>query len=345
MAVRWKKRRNGDICHAERNYRVENIKIILIFFVIFGHLLESIREGDNLYKVIYSFHMPVFIFINGWCVTKRSELKRTILRLAYSYVLLQLLYTFFNVHIINSGSVELSIQFTTPYWLLWYLMTLLIYYLFVPVISTNNFIFAFSIVAGSILLAVMAGFDTSVGYYMSLSRTIVFFPYFVCGYYVRNQTMKYSEVVCNFFEKRIVKAAGVFLLFGVSVLVYKEEIITTGALYGSYSYESGEFSFMVRLGLMCIAFIWIFLFFLLIPDRKIFERADTFPIYALHGFIVLYLRKYSPFIYSFSVNLLIAALISVVSIVLLGNKYMSCMTRFVLRGEWIETGRNGSIHR
>ena len=50
-------------------------------------------------------------------------------------------------------------------------------------------------------------------------------------------------------------------------------------------------------------------------------------------------------IYSFSVNLLIAALISVVSIVLLGNKYMSCMTRFFLRGEWIETGRNGSIHR
>lgn len=320
---------------SERNYKVENIKIILIFFVVFGHLLE-LMGGYNLYKVIYSFHMPVFIFINGWCVIREWQPKRTILKLANAYIMLQLMYTFFNVYIINDGNMELAIQFTTPYWLLWYLMALLIYYLLVPVILSNSCAYAVCVMAGSVLIAVLAGFDTSVGYYMSLSRMLVFFPYFVCGYYVRNYTVKYHEVICNFISKGIVKIASVPILLGVIGLICNQEFVTAGALYGSYSYESGEFSFLVRLELMSIAFIWIAIFVILIPDRKIFKRVDTFPIFALHGFIVMYLRKHNPFIYSLHKNLFMAVAISVIILWLFGNKYVSCMTRFALMGQWIE---------
>lgn len=284
--------------------------------------------------------MPMFIFINGWCVTKEWRPKRTILKLVNSYIILQLMYIFFNVYIINDGNMELDIQFTTPYWLLWYLMALLIYYLLVPVILSNSYAYAVCVMAGAVLIAVLAGFDTSVGYYMSLSRTLVFFPYFACGYYVRNYTVKYPEAICNFISKGIVKIASVPILLGIIGLICYQEFVTAGALYGSYSYESGEFSFLVRVELMGIAFIWVVIFWILIPDRKIFKRVDTFPIFALHGFIVMYLRKHNPFIYSVPKNLFMAAAISVMILMLFGNKYVSRIVRLVLMGQWIERGWN-----
>ncbi|MBD5513911.1 MAG: hypothetical protein HDR06_04445 [Lachnospiraceae bacterium] len=84
-----------------------------------------------------------------------------------------------------------------------------------------------------------------------------------------------------------------------------------------------------------IAFTWSGIFLLLIPEHKIFGRLDTFPVYVLHGFIVLFFRKYNPFTYSLPVNLFIASLISITIMLVFGNKYVSAIMRFVFRGEWI----------
>ncbi|MBQ1954388.1 MAG: acyltransferase family protein, partial [Clostridia bacterium] len=51
-----------------RDYSLDNIRFILIFSVVFAHFLEVCApfEGDwKIYKFIYSFHMPVFIFLFG----------------------------------------------------------------------------------------------------------------------------------------------------------------------------------------------------------------------------------------------------------------------------------------
>lgn len=126
----------NSICSV-RNYKLDNIKVILIFFVIFGHLLETVG-GDNLYKIIYSFHMPVFIFISGWFAPSKCVSKKTMFKLIHPYILFQLLYILFNVFAVNEGNIELSIQFSTPYWLLWYLLTLTFYYLLIPIIATEK---------------------------------------------------------------------------------------------------------------------------------------------------------------------------------------------------------------
>ena len=48
-----------------RNNRMDNIKFFLIFCVVFGHMLELVDTGVW-YKIIYSFHMPAFIFVSGY---------------------------------------------------------------------------------------------------------------------------------------------------------------------------------------------------------------------------------------------------------------------------------------
>lgn len=48
----------------------DNVKFILILLVVIGHFIEKIIFMDTSFKVIYetiySFHMPLFIFISGY---------------------------------------------------------------------------------------------------------------------------------------------------------------------------------------------------------------------------------------------------------------------------------------
>lgn len=42
---------------------------MLIFLVVFGHMISTFAdtpEVDVIYKIIFSFHMPAFIFVSGY---------------------------------------------------------------------------------------------------------------------------------------------------------------------------------------------------------------------------------------------------------------------------------------
>ena len=54
-----------------RDYHVDNIKGILIFLVVCGHLLSTLQDMDSTFAIgvrtlIYFFHMPGFIFMSGY---------------------------------------------------------------------------------------------------------------------------------------------------------------------------------------------------------------------------------------------------------------------------------------
>jgi len=53
----------------ERIYLFDNMKALLILFVVFGHALEALLKdyhAEFLYLLIYSFHMPLFAFCSGF---------------------------------------------------------------------------------------------------------------------------------------------------------------------------------------------------------------------------------------------------------------------------------------
>ena len=81
----------------QRLYGYDNIKFILIFLVVLGHLLEvssPFPGKDVLYKLIYSCHMPVFIFISGFFAKFHSS--KIVFHQIYPYVLFQGLYIAFH---------------------------------------------------------------------------------------------------------------------------------------------------------------------------------------------------------------------------------------------------------
>ncbi|MCX4321653.1 MAG: acyltransferase family protein [Lachnospiraceae bacterium] len=317
----------------ERNYQIDNLKVILIFCVIFGHLLECVGGGYNLYKIIYSFHMPMFLFVNGWLAPRNYVSKKTMFKLIYPYVLFQLLYQLFNTYVINEEYVKFSVQFGTPYWLLWYLLSLIFYYSIIPIIASGSKTYAGVVLLGTIAIAIAIGFDNSIGYYMSLSRTFVFLPCFVFGYYAGHGVFRTSNIVQSIRKRKSVILLSIILAFTVCLIMYKQNL-SAGALFGSVPYQQGQLMWYIRMEMLMVSFIWIGIFMVLVPNRKFLGSVDTFPIYVMHGFVVLYLKKYNPFLYALPVNLLIASLISVTLILLFGNKYISQIIKTFFRGEW-----------
>lgn len=86
----------------QRDYFFDNIKGFLIILVVFGHAIQYLAFKRNspallgLFMLIYSFHMPLFIFISGFFSKKTNSLK--LINLAFTYFLWQMVITLY-IHI------------------------------------------------------------------------------------------------------------------------------------------------------------------------------------------------------------------------------------------------------
>lgn len=62
-----------------RDASIDMLRGIAIVLVVFGHVIQSIYSPDSydqnwIFKVIYSFHMPLFMFISGYLAGYKKEL-------------------------------------------------------------------------------------------------------------------------------------------------------------------------------------------------------------------------------------------------------------------------------
>lgn len=270
-----------------RQYGFDNIRFILIFCVVFGHLLEFLGKGqlqDRLYLTIYTFHMPVFLFLSGYFA--KFDLRK-LLRIALLYLVFQAVYQAGGD--LSSGR-SLSIQFRRPDWLMWYLPVLVYCQLLLPALDRLP---CLPVLAVSIGLSLAAGCFDGIGYDLSLSRFFVFCPYFILGYHTGRGK----------WDRRIPAAGG--LIFLGAILILCPLLLGSGkvnalVLYGSFSYRIG-YGPMTRLLLYLLGFSWVGLFLVLartVLDRRIplvsAIGRNTLPIYLLHGIAVKLLHKWGP---------------------------------------------------
>lgn len=97
---------------------------------------------------------------------------------AVPYLVFQWLYTSFVEWL---GDPYVHVQFSRPYWILWYLFVLAVYTLLLPVYDTPSSAGRGIMVAVSVVLALLVGFDKSIDYQWSASRIVVFQPWFLLG--------------------------------------------------------------------------------------------------------------------------------------------------------------------
>ncbi|NMM62615.1 acyltransferase family protein [Clostridium sp. P21] len=315
-----------------RNYYFDNLKLLLIILVVMGHVIEpligSYKNVKELYMFIYSFHMPLFIFVSGYFSKNVNDTKKffpKINKIIVPYIIFQLLYSIFNIYVLKTQNFKIT--FAYPYWVMWYLLSLFMWTIILPYFSKIKYSILIALV-----VSIVSGYDDNIGYYLSLSRTITFFPYFLMGYFCKKEYIYAARVY-------IKKMYAVFGLSVIWLFIYlMNSKIDYRWFYGSYSYSQlngfGCPKFITEMLVYVLAVIASVCIVALIPNKKLFFTkfgSRTMSVYIFHGFIVKLLVKYNFFnhISSFTSEILVV-LISLLIVVMLSSKKINEVTNMIV---------------
>lgn len=276
----------------KRIYYFDNIKALLIFLVVFGHLCESfISSSYYMYicTIIYTFHMPLFAFCSGYF--SKSITARSAKRILYIYITLQIAYLFF----INSlfGRYD-SFSLVSPSYIMWFLISLVSWQAIQTIIKKPSF----KVVTLAIIASLLAGFITSIENKFSLSRTIVFLPYYLSGHYCKIAKFDFKE----FKKYKSIKITMLILSTVLLVALYSvRNSLQYSWFWGAYGYINGN-TFYIRLLSYILAIVFSLTIMVFIPYNKLplvsSIGKSTLTVFLFHGFIVLAIKKYYPFYHS-----------------------------------------------
>lgn len=263
------KTRRADYC---------NLKLLLIFLVVYGHWIEpqieTSREAYLQYQIIYFVHIPLFAFLSGLFLRGCEDCRKQIKHLLPVFLILQ------TAAVIIGGTPPLR-----PWWHLWYIPSCCTWTAAVWLwfrYGKNKL--KFLMFSASLITCLTAGCIPFIGRTLSASRTLVFFPFFwmgvICDYKIQWQKMRIWGLVS--------------LEVSAALMIVLHKSVSADFLYGATPYENIRTDMPLRL-LCCLAGITAGFFLLTwMPDRRmIFTKAgaDTMPVYLIHAPIVMLIRK------------------------------------------------------
>ncbi|UUZ96624.1 hypothetical protein LJK87_21455 [Paenibacillus sp. P25] len=242
-----------------------NVKYLLILLVVSANAIEPIipRSGfaNALYESIYLFHIPMFVMVMGY-LAKGSRWDRKGLAffrtIAWQYLLFQTVYSLVDMFYFHAKGVVYS--FFMPYSLLWFLFSHWIWR--AMLLGFKNIPHPVFV---SVLLGIAVGYLPWTGGWLSFSRTFVFFPFFLAGYYFPVEA-KWKE----WMRRWRVAAA----LAGLAMLAFLAAgfRLNPGWLYGNMTF--GElrhpewYAGLYRLGVYALEAAASLVFLMLVPWRR-----------------------------------------------------------------------------
>ena len=210
------------------SYLVDNIKVLLIFLVVFNHLIAfQLVKVDVVVRYVWYaitiFHMPAFVFMSGYLSKKPQDVLRNVKNLLIPYILGYSLTWYAYIWLGKSMDYELLRPSGT---VMWYVLALFAYRLTIEALGKVRFIVPISIIFA---LWARPEFTT----YLSSSRIVVFFPFFVAGYLWKSD---YTKIVRKFKGKWVLVPISGLLLYGIPNFMIANEM-PVDILRGNHSYQ------------------------------------------------------------------------------------------------------------
>lgn len=322
----------------ERNAYFDNAKFILIFLVVFGHMIQPFitQEAyiDDIYKWFYLFHMPVFIFLAGFFAKGTSQtsfIMKLAKKLLIPYIVFQLLYTGYYFFI---GKTDwLTEHLFYPHWSLWFLVSLFCWHMLLIAFKKIKPQYAIPITIG---LGVLIGYFDQIGHAFSISRTFVFFPYFLIGYFT-------SEKQVMQLKNNVVKSISAIFLLAVFVIIVMAPTLPVQWLLQSKPYtELGAevFGGLGRIGVYTLGLTMGAAVLAWIPSKQMIITplgARTLYVYLLHGFIVQLFRQFDVLVVNSVIDFFMIAFLSLLIVLVLSARpvmtiwqpLVECSTSFI----------------
>ena len=179
-----------------RDERLDSVKYYLIILVIAGHVFSQSQFSESqactiIWKWIYMFHMPLFVFISGRFSYKKDKenFLKSIWKLLEPLIVFQFIICLLDF--VLTGSVSLK-KILTPWWVLWYLLSLTYWRLLIQLLPSKILNKAGAVLIVTFCISLSAGF-LPFDWFLSVQRTLSFMPFFFLGYYMKEKSLFISD--------------------------------------------------------------------------------------------------------------------------------------------------------
>lgn len=268
-----------------RDARFDTLKGFLILSVVFGHFFTHDAShgivSQAIANFIYSFHMPLFVFVSGYFANNKNVFK-SILRILETYIVFQL---------IKGLWYDYSVLwlFIMPGPMLWYLFALIIWRLLYCVFEKAGIKINWVVILVFIALSLIAGFASWIDREFALSRLIFFAPYFFLGVFA--QKLQVVDVIKTRINIQVsVTVLIITLIISVLFAIYHIKIRKVFAGTSPYPVNHEYIYMIARLvsyftsSIVSIAFIRLCTF-----ENKIFGTIgqDSLKFYMFHGIFLM----------------------------------------------------------
>lgn len=313
---------------AERTQKWDILKFFLMFTVVLGHFLDYHTEDSQIMRgaflFIYSFHMPLFIFVSGLFSKRMVNEKRWDKMLGYLVLYFFTKVCIFLYELIFKQETDFRLFGETG--LAWFMFAIFAFSVITVGARRYKPQYVFII---SILLSLLTGYDSSIDSELVLSRIVVFYPFYFAGYCLNPKKI---EKLSHGKLKKIA-AAAVLIILAIIAFTVPGVYCVRPMFTGQHPYDSldgGEnFGFLIRLACYAVSALCCICLIILTPDRIgrgfIAKRGQyTLSVYIFHYIIKMLL--YNVFdgkeIFSGAAGWLLIPL-SLAITILLANKYLN----------------------
>ena len=305
----------------KRDYSFDNMKVLLITLVVFGHALEEFGTTGTLgliRAVIYSFHMPLFIFISGYFSKSDAKPDKLLKTTILPFIIFNTIWLF------TQGTAINKINFFKPIYVFWYLLSLFFWR-----VTVKYFDRVKGIVILAFIVGIYCGCIGEAERFFSISRTVSFFPYFILGYKFKKESIEKIRKVPKIYSLALIIAA-----FAVTVFLNISETMPVKMYELIQSYKATNLDnlhgMILRGTIYIIATIIIFALVKLMPDKEFpvtIYGQRTLCIYVLSSFVIIPIHRLMTnvgiTIEEMPLQIIVALGITALTFIVTGNKYVN----------------------
>ena len=209
----------------------DNAKGILIIFIILAHVLSLCSKyynySDDFFKFAALFMLQCFFFISAYFQSKsKTPRKKRVLNLLKIYLLWQTIITIYYAFVLQI--IDFNLNYLIPRYTLWFLITMIFYNMSEWILEKVSYKIMIPI---SIIIGLVVGFIPIIGSTLSLSRTFVFFPFYVLGYYAKD-----LNLLSKIKTKQVKTITIILSIIILIVILNYNSILSIKILKGKYSY-------------------------------------------------------------------------------------------------------------
>lgn len=274
----------------------DNLRMLAAIVICSFHFSDQFRQsGDSftlLWYMLWGARVPVFVLIAGYFSPARYS-RKMFVSLIRSVIGVFLIFTLFHALINVAFGKDFVFNILEPYLGLWFLVSLLIWRLALPLVLKIPGYFAWALLA-----AIAFGMCQDLISQWPITRTFSYLPMFVVGHWLRTRP-DFRDLLSTT-KFRIIAAAIIVASWVVFALTYTNLHGPQWNMKWAYRGDLSDLGVLLpamaqRLGIICFGIVFALCVIALIPRVKVpfltVLGAGSFYVYLLHPLVLRVLNN------------------------------------------------------